>query len=76
MHGQQSGGLIDRETAVGPGLYMEMGYSRVLFVKEEGIAVGDGTGSQQLMRMVTSADYLHVHPLRMQPRDGTEANEF
>jgi hypothetical protein len=26
--------------------------------------------------MVTSADYLHVHPLRMQPRDGTEANEF
>jgi hypothetical protein len=26
--------------------------------------------------MVTSADYLHVHPLRMQPRDGTEAKEF
>ena len=26
--------------------------------------------------MITSAENLHVHPLRMQPRDGTEALMF
>ena len=62
VHGKQSGRLIYGKTAVRAGLYMKVGYSRVLFVKEEGIAVGYGPGSQQLMRMVTFMDYLHVHP--------------
>jgi hypothetical protein len=26
-----------------------------------------------LLRMFTSSHHLHMHPLRMQPRDGTEA---
>src|SRR5215470_6785526 len=51
-----------------------MSDSRVSFVEEVDIAGRSGLGSGQMMRMVTSADYLHVHPLRMQPRDGTEAN--
>src|SRR5437879_10961130 len=28
------------------------------------------------MRMCTSADHLHLHPLRMRPRAETEADEF
>ena len=43
MHGEEPSGLIYRKTAVGVGLYMKMGYSRILFVKEEDIAVGYGT---------------------------------
>ncbi len=50
-----------------------MSDSRISFVEEVDVTMGDGLSSGQVMRMVTSADYLHVHPLRMQPRDGTEA---
>ncbi len=53
-----------------------MSDSRISFVEEVDVTVGDGLGSGQMMRMVTSTDYLHVHPLRMQPRDGTEAYEI
>jgi len=40
MHGEEPGCLIHGKTAVGSSLYMKMGYSRILFVKEENIAVG------------------------------------
>ena len=45
MHGKQPGGLIYRKTAVGAGLYMKMGNTRILFVEEKRIAVGNGTRS-------------------------------
>jgi len=63
MHGKKSGRLIYRKTPIGSRLHMKVGNARVFFVKEEGIAVGNRTRSEQLMRMVTSADHLHVHPL-------------
>ena len=53
-----------------------MGDSRVFFVEEVNVAVRNGLGSSQMMWMVIPTDYLHVHPLRMQPRDGTEANDY
>jgi len=45
MHGEEPGCLIYGKTTVGPGLYMKMGYSRILFVKEENIAVRYGPRS-------------------------------
>lgn len=45
MHREQPRSLIHGKTAVRAGLYMKMGYSRILFVKEENIAVGYGTSS-------------------------------
>ncbi len=45
MHGEEPGCLIYGKTTVGPGLYMKMGYSRILFVKEENIAVRYGPSS-------------------------------
>lgn len=76
MHSEKPGGLINGKTAVGAGLNMKMGHSRILFVKEEDIAVRHGARRQQLLRIVTSADHLHVHPLRMQPRDGPKLLSF
>src|SRR5690242_14979766 len=46
VHGKQSRCLIHRKAAVRTSLHMKMGNSRILFVKEEGIAVGSGTSSQ------------------------------
>jgi hypothetical protein len=43
MHGEQPGRLIHGETAIGAGLDVEMGNSRILFVEEKRIAAGYGT---------------------------------
>jgi hypothetical protein len=55
---------------------MKMRHASVFFIEKEDIAGKSRAGIRQLMRLLTSADHLHVHPLRMQPRDETEANEF
>src|SRR5215471_576483 len=62
MHSQQSRRLIHWQAAVGTCGNVEMSDSRVSFVEEVDIAGRSGLGSGQMMRMVTSADYLHVHP--------------
>jgi len=72
MHCKQSGRLVDRKTAVRSGLHVKVGYARVFFIEKKDVAVRGRTSSQQLMRMVTSADYLHVYPpergLVMEPK--------
>ncbi|PYT61799.1 MAG: hypothetical protein DMG35_08625 [Acidobacteria bacterium] len=75
MHRQKSCGLLYWEPSIRIGLDMEMRYSSIFFIKEENLTGGNRLGAEQLLRTVTSVDYLHVHPLRMQPRDGTEANQ-
>src|SRR6266851_2593756 len=52
---------------------LKVGHSSTCFMEKENIAGKSRAGICQLLRMFTSADHLHVHPLRMQPRDGTEA---
>jgi hypothetical protein len=76
VHRQQPGSLVDWKPTVRPGFDLKMGYSGIFFVKEEKIARINWAGIRQLMRLITSTDQLHVHPLRMQPRGGTEALKY
>src|SRR5258707_13544585 len=76
MHGQQPGGLVHREPSIWSGVPMKMGYARPLLIEKENIAGKRRAGTPQMLWIFTSADNLHVHPLRMQPRDGTEAFRF
>ncbi len=76
VHRQQPRRLVYRKSPVWAGLHVKMGRPGILFIKEEDVARKRGTGIWHLLRMVTSADRLHVHPLRMQPRDGTEAYQI
>ncbi len=73
MHCQQPGGLVYGEPAVWSGAHMKVCDSSVFFVKKENIARKSRTGIRQLLRLFISSHHLHMHPLRMQPRDGTEA---
>jgi len=73
VHRQQPGGLFHRKPAVWSGFDLKVGHSSTFFMEKENIAGKSRAGICQLLRMFTSADHLHVHPLRMQPRDGTEA---
>src|SRR5260221_13812186 len=76
MHGQQPGGLVHGEPSIWSGVHMKMGYSSTLLIEKENIAGKRRAGTAQMLWMFTSADNLHVHPLRMQPRDGIEAFSF
>jgi hypothetical protein len=62
--------LVYGKAAVGASLHVKMSYARVSLIEVEEITMRGRTGRQQL-RMFTFTDYLHVHPLRMQARDGT-----
>jgi hypothetical protein len=73
MHRQQAGSLVHWKSAVWARLDLKVCYSGVFFVEKEYIAWIGWAGIRQLMRLLTSTDQLHVHPLRMQPREGTEA---
>jgi hypothetical protein len=73
MHCQQPGGLVYGKSAVWSGTDMKVGHSSVFLVEKENIARKSRAGIYQLLWMFTSANHLHMHPLRMQPRDGTEA---
>ena len=73
MHRQQPGRLVYRKPAVWSSVHMKVGYSSALFIEKENIAEKSWLGICQLLRMFTSANDLHMHPLRMQPRDGIEA---
>ena len=76
MHRQQPGGLVYGKPAVWSGADIKVGHSSVFFVEKENIARKSRARICQLLWMFTSANHLHMHPLRMQPRDGTEASEF
>ena len=76
MHRQEPCGLINWKAAVRTCLDMKVRHSRVLFVEEVNIARKCRAGIRQLMRLLTSADNLHMHPLRMRPGAGTKAVEF
>src|SRR5467141_3702609 len=76
MHRQKASGLIDWKSAVRARLDMKVPYSGIFFVEKENIARKCCLRIRQLMRMCTSADHLHLHPLRMRPRAETEADEF
>ncbi len=67
--------MVQGKPPVRPGFNVKVRHSSVFFVEKEDIARKTWAGIHLLLRMLTSADHLHVHPLRMQPRDGTEANE-
>jgi len=73
MHCQQPGGLVYGKPTVWSGAYMKVGHASVFFVKKENIARKSRTGIGQLLRLIISSHHLHMHPLRMQPRGGTEA---
>jgi len=74
VHRQQPGGLVYGKPAVWSGVDMKVGYSRAPFIEKVNIAGKSWAGICHLMRMFTSADELHLHPLRMQSRDETEAD--
>src|SRR5260370_41246201 len=74
VHGQQSGGLIHGKTAVRSGFDMEVSRSSAFFIKKENIAGRNEAENFEMMRLTTSADHLQLDPLRIQPRDRTEAD--
>jgi len=55
---------------------MEVRYSGILFVEDKNLAPNCRAGIRQVLRMLTPADQLHVHPLRMQSRYPAEASRF
>jgi len=76
MHRKKPSSLVGRKAAVRTGLDMEMRYSGTLFVKEKNFAPSSSAGIRQMLRMLTPADQLHMHPLRMQSRYAAEATRF
>jgi hypothetical protein len=73
MHCQQPGGLVYGKPAVWSDADMKVGHSSIFFVEKENIARKSSARICQLLWMFTSAHHLHMHPLRMPPRDGTQA---
>src|SRR5947208_17160646 len=76
MHCQQPGGLVYGKPAVLSSADIKVGQSSVFFVEKENVARKTRARICQLLWMFISANHLHMHPLRMQPRNGTEASEF
>ena len=76
MHRQETCGLLNRESTVRACGDLEVRDSGVFFVEKIDITRKCWAGIRQMMRLLTSADQLQVHPLRMQPRCGNEAISF
>jgi hypothetical protein len=62
VHGEESGSLVGRKSAVRTGLDMEVRYAGILFIEEINLAAHCSARIRQMLRMLIPADQLHVHP--------------
>ena len=62
MHSEQPGSLFDWETSIRSSFNVEVGNTGIFFVEVIVIVGQHRAGTGKLMRLITSADYLHMHP--------------